>query len=317
MKKGLSIKWKFIIFILPIVIISLNVLALTISSTSKKIILERTDKEMMATLGEHTNFIGDELDVIKAKADQLAAAYAINYSTMTPDQIKEICVRTANSSDTILGSGVWFEPNVYDAEQKYYGPYWYKDGGEIVETWDYSNAEYDYFAQEYYTTAKGVTSAIITDPYYDETSGLMMATCAAPIIDNSGKYLGCVSVDLMKISDDELKEIADYIALAKELRKTVQLGTAYNLMSIYNGNLWCREYVSKDGEEVLVFIFAPQLTFTYCFPSIKLYGLDKNALYSVDGEYTMSGEGLMNKGIDSKVYCLGNMGCKLIRIKKI
>lgn len=126
-----------------------------------------------------------------------------------------------------------------------------------------------------------------------------------------------VSVDLMKSSKEELKEIASYIELAKQLRDTVQLGTAYTLRSVYKGNSWCREYISSDGGEVLVFIFAPQLTFTYCFPSIKLFGLDKNAVYQVDGSYTMSGEGLMNKGLDSKIYGLGNMVCKLIRIRKI
>lgn len=125
------------------------------------------------------------------------------------------------------------------------------------------------------------------------------------------------SVDLTKASEEELKEIAGYIALAKELRDTVQLGRAYTLSSVYKNTYWCREYVSADGSEALVFIFAPQLTFTYCFPSIKLFGLQKDALYSVDGSYTMSGEGLMNKGLDSKVYGLGNMACKLIRIRKI
>ena len=121
----------------------------------------------------------------------------------------------------------------------------------------------------------------------------------------------------MKSSDEELKEIAEYVSLAKEIRDTVQCGTSYTLRSIYNSNSWCREYVSKDGEEIIVFIFAPQLTFTYCFPSIKLFGLQKDALYSVDGEYEMSGEGLMSKGLDSKIYGLGNMVCRLIRIKKI
>lgn len=126
-----------------------------------------------------------------------------------------------------------------------------------------------------------------------------------------------VSVNLMNSSEEELEEIAGYIAEAKRLRNTVQLGVSYNLRSVYNSNSWCREYVSSDGSEAFVFIFAPQLTFTYCFPSIKLYGLEKDALYRVDDAYTMSGEGLMNRGIDSKVYGLGNMACKLIKIQKI
>lgn len=126
-----------------------------------------------------------------------------------------------------------------------------------------------------------------------------------------------ISVDLNKASEEELKEIAEYISLAKELRNTVQLGTYYQLKSIYKDNYRCLEFLSPDGKEALVFIFAPQLTFAYCFPPIKLFGLDKNSLYRVDDSYTMSGEGLMNKGVDSKVYGLGNMVAKLIKIKKI
>ena len=48
----------------------------------------------------------------------------------------------------VLGNGIWFEPNVYDASQKYVGPYFYKEDGKIVTTLDYSNAEYDYFKLE-------------------------------------------------------------------------------------------------------------------------------------------------------------------------
>ena len=126
-----------------------------------------------------------------------------------------------------------------------------------------------------------------------------------------------ISVNLLTATEEELAEIKKYVDLAKEVRETVQFGTPYKIRSIYNDNAWCQEYVSEDGKEALVFIFAPQLKFTYCFPSIKLFGLDTNALYRVDDQYTMSGEGLMNRGLDSKVYGLGNMAVKLIKIRKI
>ena len=126
-----------------------------------------------------------------------------------------------------------------------------------------------------------------------------------------------ISVNLVEASQEVLNEIAGYIALAKEIRNTVQLGKCYELRSIYKENCRCLEYISKDGDEALVFIFAPQLKFTYCFPSIKLFGLEEKALYSVDDSYIMSGEGLINRGLDSKIYGLGNMVSRLIKIKKI
>ncbi len=126
-----------------------------------------------------------------------------------------------------------------------------------------------------------------------------------------------ISVNLLKATDEELEEISKYVSMAKEFRSTIQFGTGYKLRSIYNDNSWCQEYVSQDGDEVLVFIFAPQLKFTYCYPSLKLFGLEKDALYCVDDQYTISGEGLMNRGLDAKVYGLGNMVSRLIRIRKI
>lgn len=126
-----------------------------------------------------------------------------------------------------------------------------------------------------------------------------------------------VSINLLNFTDEELDELTKYVSLAKEIRETVQFGTGYKLRSIYNDNAWCQQFVSVDGKEVLVFIFAPQLKFAYCFPSLKLLGLERDAIYSVDGQYTMSGEGLMNKGLDSKVYGLGNMVSRLIKIRKI
>ena len=46
---------------------------------------------------------------------------------------------------------------------------------------------------------------MITDPYYDDVSGLIMSTCSTPIM-KDGKYLGCVTVDI------ELSSITDMIS---------------------------------------------------------------------------------------------------------
>ena len=74
-------------------------------------------------------------------------------------------------NELIRGSGIWFEPNVYDAQERYVGPYIYKDGDSIITTYDYSNAEYNYFQYEFYTNAvESQGEAVLTDPYYGETS---------------------------------------------------------------------------------------------------------------------------------------------------
>ena len=81
------------------------------------------------------------------------------------DNYKGTITKIITNNDTVLGSGIWFEPYMFDEKEMYMGPYWYKDGGQIVETYDYSNAEYDYFNQEYYLNAKSLSEgqAIITN----------------------------------------------------------------------------------------------------------------------------------------------------------
>ncbi len=125
-----------------------------------------------------------------------------------------------------------------------------------------------------------------------------------------------IGIDLTLLNEEELNEIAGYVSLAKEVRSTVQFGTPYILSSVKNDGYMAVEFVSKDKTEAYIFIFAPMNTFAFCTPCLPLHGLITDAIYSVDGKYCMSGEGLMNRGIDAAVHTLGNMGSKLIHIIK-
>ena len=209
--EGMGIRQKLIVTIVPIVAFMLILITAATSIVSRNIIIERSNNEMSATLGEYTNYVAGEMNVVKSTADTLAKVVAANYKSASIDELGEAITSVVTSNDMILGSGLWFEPNAYNAEETYYGPYWTKntdsngqwDGGPLTLMWDYSNAEYDYFNQEYYTMSKGISSATITDPYFDATSGMVMASCTAPIKANDGTFIGCVTVDLMLSSVNE------------------------------------------------------------------------------------------------------------------
>ena len=209
--EGMGIRQKLIITIVPIVAFMLILITVATSLVSRSIIIERSNNEMSATLGEYTNYIAGEMDQVKAQADTLARSVAATYKSASVEELGDAITAIVTNSDMVLGSGLWFEPNVFDVEQTYYGPYWCKntdsngkwDGGDLLLMWDYSNADYDYFSQEYYTNAKSMSSATITDPYYDPTSGLVMASCSAPIKTTDGTFIGCVTVDLMLSSVNE------------------------------------------------------------------------------------------------------------------
>ena len=211
-KGGMGIRGQMLIKLLPTVIIATIVLTVVSAINSKNTINNEIQNTMKSELQSNSNEINADLEIVRSQAINLAREVSIYYKSTPMDVFKTSFSDAIKSSKIINGAGIWFEPNAYNAE-KYMGPYWYKDGDNIVETWEYSNAEYDYFSQEYYTNAAKMKegTAEITDPYYDESSKSVMATCSAPIYSN-GQYIGCVTCD---ISLDTMVEIVSSIKVGE------------------------------------------------------------------------------------------------------
>lgn len=190
-----KISAKMMTCILPIVVIGMIVLTIIAGYSSMNIISTQVRGRMTAELDAQENSIQTTLGEVSKTAQTLGSTVGDTYHVLSLTDYETLLASIANSSDMILGSGIWFEPNVYQPDQTYVGPYVYKDGNALKVTYDYSNAEYDYFTQEYYKLAKETQKVVITDPYYDETSGMAMSSCTAPIMDGS-TFLGCVTVDI-------------------------------------------------------------------------------------------------------------------------
>ena len=210
---GLGIREQMLLKLLPTVLVATILLTVVSAFNSKKTINTQIQQTMNAELASNSAQINAKLDTVRYQAVNLAREVSMHYTQTSMDLFKASFSEAILSSEIINGAGIWFEPNVYNPEEKYVGPYWYKDGGSIVETYEYSNAEYDYFAQEYYTNAKAMEpgSATITDPYYDESSGTVMASCSAPIYAGN-KFIGCVTCDIQL---DTMVEIASAIKVGK------------------------------------------------------------------------------------------------------
>jgi methyl-accepting chemotaxis protein len=196
-------------FILPVIILAMAVLTIISATTSESIINEQIKKRMATELTTQMGIIGNYLNEVSVTATTLSKTIGTTYLTTELTTYEKMLENVIKDNDLVLGSGIWFEPYVYDSNEKYVGPYIYKDDGKIVVTYDYSNEEYDYFKQEYYTLAKSSKSAIITNPYYDPTSGTTMSSCAMPIFDDNGDFIGCVTIDI------ELTTIQDLINMIK------------------------------------------------------------------------------------------------------
>jgi len=198
---GLSMRFKkistrMLAFILPVIILAMGILTTISAVKSKQLIQEQTNLYMNAELRSHEAEVTDYLD--KVSSTTMAAARVIenSYQTMQPADMENSLKQIAADSDLAYGSGVWFAPYAYRSDTQYMGPYAYKDGSNLVITYDYSNAQYDYFSQPYYTMTQNAKIPAFTDSFYDPTSGVDMATCSAPMYNQQGTYIGCVSIDI-------------------------------------------------------------------------------------------------------------------------
>ncbi|MCI7521867.1 MAG: methyl-accepting chemotaxis protein [Roseburia hominis] len=190
---------------LPVLILAMGTLTFISYSRSRQIILEQTTENMNATLETQKEAIAAYLDGVSTMATSISRSVAATYKTTDMSVYEDMLATMIQDNDIVLGSGLWFEPYVYDSEEEYMGPYIMKDGDSTAVTYDYSNADYNYFEQEYYINAKNATSAMITNPYYDATSDTIMSTCSVPMFDK-GTYIGCVTVDIELTQIEQLIE---------------------------------------------------------------------------------------------------------------
>ena len=102
-----------------------------------------------------------------------------------------------NSEPLIIGAGVWFEPYAFQPDMKYYGPYKYKDEqGKAVTTWDFSNAEYDYFKYDWYKNGLAAKEKVVwSEPYEDTVTKIAMITITSPI-KKENRVIGVTTVDI-------------------------------------------------------------------------------------------------------------------------
>jgi methyl-accepting chemotaxis protein len=112
------------------------------------------------------------------------------------DILFEMLEKYINKEELIVGAGFWLEPFEYDKSQKYFGPYMYKEGQDVVLTWDYSNEKEDYFQYAWYSDGVGTDkNAVWSEPYADAVTGVPMITTTAPI-HKGGKVRGVVTFDV-------------------------------------------------------------------------------------------------------------------------
>lgn len=91
-----------------------------------------------------------------------------------------------------------------------------------------------------------------------------------------------IGANLNKFTPEDFAEAKCLIAEYKAIRETVQRGSLYRLIPPENGSEQsATEYVSRDGKQTVLFAFLHSSAELYPYPTLKLRGLDENAMYKL------------------------------------
>lgn len=125
-----------------------------------------------------------------------------------------------------------------------------------------------------------------------------------------------IGANISRFSEETLEEFAKYIAQYKEIRETVQYGMQYRLSSLRESPLHAVEYISENGEDIVIFAFHQGFCYDAAEPKVYPQGLCPEAVYQVEGmEKTLHGSTLMNAGLETSLY--GDFDSKFIHIKRV
>ena len=237
-----KISIRMLMVILPVIIVSMGILTVTSGTTSKKLIENQVKDNMNSSLEANKEAINKCLDEVSAMAKTISHSVESTYHTTDMDTYEKMIENIIKEHDIVLGSGIWFEPYVYNKDEEYMGPYIYKDGESIDVTYDYSNKEYDYFNQEYYKNAKNNKGVNITDPYYDETSGKIMSSYSVRMEDN-GKFIGCITVD---IELNTIKQIIEDVKVGDGGSAILTSSTGVLLGGVSDDKIANEEVITED-----------------------------------------------------------------------
>ena len=195
LKRFSSIRYKMIAAFIPIVLIGALFITTVNYMDAKKEITNQIERRVEYNLNELIQRMENEFTAHKRGAEAVGAAFKAKGNSLTKEDYKKIIEQILLLNQNTLGIGIFLEPNTYNQETKYFGPYIYKEGEALLYTEDYEEEAYNYPEQEWYKKGKEAVNGVgWTSPYYDELSKITMITAAVPV-EWEGKFAGVITAD--------------------------------------------------------------------------------------------------------------------------
>ena len=116
---------------------------------------EFRDKEIDSSIFFFLSEINNATNKTEIVGQDIALAgemiYNIKSSENPKDSLAFILTSKIKNFPSLVGGGIWYEPNVFT--EKFFGPYALWKNGTVEVTWEYSTQEYNYLKRDWYLFA--------------------------------------------------------------------------------------------------------------------------------------------------------------------
>ncbi|KHN97288.1 alpha-galactosidase [Metarhizium album ARSEF 1941] len=106
-----------------------------------------------------------------------------------------------------------------------------------------------------------------------------------------------LELDPSHMPEQDRAKVPDLIRLAEKINPIVIQGDMWRLNLPEESDYPAALFISEDGKDAVLFYFQLKPTINNGWPVVRLQGLDAKAMYKVDGNQTVSGATLMNRGV--------------------
>ncbi len=197
MLKNKSIAFKLIFFIL---LSSAFIFAVMFGYNywvSRKIVLKKV-RENAATL---TSAMVNRIQTVLTAAERTPknTAAFLESSEFSDRDLLRLLKNIVETTPEIYGATIAFEPYLFDKNQLYYAPHYYKMENGLQLTW-LGGADYPYHIYDWYLIPRILGKPVWSEPYYDEGAGnIIMTTFSVPFyqeINGKRTFMGVVTADV-------------------------------------------------------------------------------------------------------------------------
>lgn len=173
---------KMMIVILPVIMISMTVLTVISVQSGSKSINSEISSRMEAELQVQDDQVSSYFRQITDIADMLSNAVLTSFDRVDITSYENLLKKVVEDNDFVVASGIWFEPYVFNLEEKYIGPLARKDNNTVYISTPYSEEDTNYTKQQFYSIAQAATQTVLTEAIYDITQNTFKITAVVPLI---------------------------------------------------------------------------------------------------------------------------------------